>query len=189
MDNKENGKEQPPAKPESKAPKTPYVISDEVKADFIEEVKKHFAENPDLEIKVPTIEEVVAAKYEPEVAEKMVAHLQFKADVLAELKEDAEHNAPAESERGVGANDPEVKEMVADGHLLGNAQRMVGERRAEEARQERVRSGKRFGFRVLTPLSYDGKEFAVGQIVSLTQAQADEMPWAVVLMQPGKKAS
>jgi hypothetical protein len=66
--------------------------------------------------------------------------------------------------------------MVAAGHMLSNAQRMVGERRAEDARQERVRSGKRFGFRVLTPLSYDGKDFAVGQIVSSPRSRPTRCP-------------
>jgi hypothetical protein len=81
-----NGQTQPPATPESQPTKVAYVISDQVKADIIEDLKERLAQNPELEVHVPTIEELVEAKYSEEVAEKMVIQEQFKADALAELK-------------------------------------------------------------------------------------------------------
>jgi hypothetical protein len=144
----QNGQAQPPANPEPKTPKTPYVISDEVKADFVEEVKKHFADNPNLEIAVPTIKEVIAAKYEPDVAEKMVAQLQFKADVLAELKAEAAANAPSSAP---------------------------------------PKPGEKIPFRVLSPIGYDGKDYAPGKEIKLTQKEADEMPWALEAIKENKE--
>jgi hypothetical protein len=193
-----NGQTQPPASPEPKAAKVAYVISAEVKGDFIEEVRKRLAENPALEIRVPTLEEVVAANYEPAVAEKIVAHEQFKADVLADLKGEAAEKTPAPEPEPEPEPQPQpqpnpylhsedVDALVEQGHLRVNAARMVAAREADKERQERLKSGQKFRFRVLSSIGYDGKDYEPGKTIVLTQAQADEMPWAVELLEEKKQ--